>query len=271
MSFGKIGTGLILISSLFNSSLGYAGTERGGGHILEAAFARAIGQIEYDLLKLGKSAKPNLNFSINDFSNAASGISVQCATETEDLVYLLKRKKMAFVKTGADDKIINLNCDCANPGSLTPGWGNVLANLTKGTALTSASKVLIAHEVFRTADMEVKEGDYSLSSSIKIAEAVEADMLKEQMKEFLIGENSRCEIEIRFDLGMPGIWSEVYVRTKKATNNSRNFQTIYRESSEGNPSFYKASLLALGVGYVKNPLVDTVLSVLDNAGCYDGR
>jgi hypothetical protein len=278
----KLTIGLTLASTLLFQAACFAGTERGGGNLLEAAFATAINQMEVEVGKLGERAKSKLKFSIDQYVNASSGINVECAYLKEDIDYLNSRKRLAFVKNpgGSDDKIIYLNCynQSSDELILTSDWNDVLLGITQKGKMGTNAKVLVIHEVFRAGGLEIKEGDYKLSSSLKLAQAENEIVIKEQVREMILGTNERCRIHVfqtrscagyssRYD----GLGVNVYARSSQESSKELEFAhkcQIQNGAMGIRPSNLEGLIMELNT---ENDLSNGALTALAKSSCYDNR
>lgn len=155
--FTLIATSIISLTTL-------AGTERGGGHLLESAFKASAINFAQELAVLPQSiTNQHLKFTTGEFFSAAYGVDPKCATG-EDLAFLKSEMKLAYVK---NDNVVLLNCYKDNPAELDlkPDWENLLDSLMNNKKLSVNSKVLIAHEVLRTIGRE-GENSYLFSGSV---------------------------------------------------------------------------------------------------------
>jgi hypothetical protein len=273
--------GLTIATTILFQSVTFAaasaGTERGGGNLLEAAFSKAINQIEGELNGLGKRAKSKLKFSVEQYANASSGIVVECASLQEDIDYLKNKKRLAFVKNPgqSEDKVIYLNCyeQSQNELVLTEDWKNVLAGITNKQELSTTAKVLVTHEVFRAGGLEVREGDYSLSSSIKLAQMEQDATIKEQVVEIVTFSNKLCKTYFNStqSCGTPRDYKYgnfALVTVVKKFGWGVTTDVFSGCNDEMSPASEKETLLSLDLS---NPLTRRTFAALQSAKCFDGR
>lgn len=271
--------GLALTSTVLSQSLVFAGTERSGGNLLESSFSKAISQIEGELDSLGNRAKTKLKFSTEKYADASSGITVECASLQDDIDYLQSKKRLAFVKNAGNltDKVIYLNCYIQSPLELilTPDWQDVLDGITNKKELSTTAKVLVVHEIFRAGGLEVKEGDYSLSSSIKIAQLEQDLTIKEQLVDMIAGTSNKCEIYFSLEYGCGSNEDFVYgnfegvnlVKKNKGFfgGTTKFFKGCSREDTYGTQA---ESIINLKLS---SELTRRTLMAANSAQCFDGR
>lgn len=279
----KLTIGLTMAMTLMTSTSTFAatGTERGGGNLLESAFSKAIRQVEGELSNLGKRASAKLKFSLDQYADASSGITVECASLPEDIDYLKTKKRLAFVKNpGQDgDKTIFLNCynQSSSELVLTEDWKDVLEGITNKKSLSTNAKVLVTHEVFRAGGLEIKEGDYRLSSSIKLAQIEQDKVLREQMVELMTYKNKKCyvRVEAATRCGSPGDYQngdftniEIYSIRGFTKNDVQIFGSCDMSDDRVGVEAQKTNLINL---QIEHRLTGRTIQALKNNNCLDGR
>ncbi|MEQ1663956.1 MAG: hypothetical protein ABL927_01115 [Bdellovibrionales bacterium] len=174
-------------------TIAFAGQEKGGGNMLEAAFKATAINLAQELELIPQTIRnTNLKFAPADLLAAAYGIAPQCATG-DDLRLLIRLKKLAYVK--GEGTTILLNCYEQAQENLNTDWQNLLTSIKNETELSTQSKVLVTHEVLRTIGAE-NENSYLASGSIaatlfhlNIKEANEIDLM-------LLRKSDNCRIRL---------------------------------------------------------------------------
>lgn len=278
----------LLLSLTFDASSAFAGTERSGGNLLEAAFTNAIRQIDSEIHMLGRRAQSKLRFTVEQYSAAIFGIKVECASDAADIEYLRMKKRLAFVKNAGDlsDKTILLNCyvNSSQELVLTDDWLDVLNGISQKSALSSNAKVLITHEVFRAEGIEKKEGDYSFSSTLKNADLEQRKSLSEQVADIFFSQHPACNISIENTTlcGVPGRYltgNFILLKAWKRFKQKREFYmaddyltidflAACQTENQISASALKERILTLDTS---DALVSRLVSALRGADCFDNR
>lgn len=257
-----------MVFALLSISLSFAGTERRGGNRLEAAFSSGIMQIETELSQLGIEANAKLKFTIDQYADASSGVLIKCAKSVKDIAYLKSKKRLAFVKNpGIDgDKIIYLNCYNSSPSelNLTEDWHDVLDGILNNRPMNTIAKVLIVHEVLRAGGLEIKEGDYRFSSSIKLAQMAQDEKTRIEMHELASSFHNDCRLISYHNVSY---FIEI---VRYGTNDNKRTETIIANEEESKFRMHEIFSSIINLDH-KFEIEKKVLLSLKAMGCFNAQ
>ena len=157
----------LLMSIIFTNgpALARGPSNGGGGAGPEAGFKAAMVMVAQEMHAYPDSIKAELNFNTGLLMTAAYSGAPQCAKSLDDIKLLKSKRKFAYVKRGNE---ILLNCEDDAQDHVTVQWLELMSSLRNKTDFSVQSKVLLAHEAFRSAGVE-EENSYLKSGTISVA------------------------------------------------------------------------------------------------------